>query len=248
MRFKVILILTLLLAIPVALVSAQSDEPELRLQLRRSFGFQGGDRIQGSFSLRVSGVDDLVRVGYLIDGQLLASITQEPFVATFSTGNYAPGEHLLHALASTADGRELESQRIRVTFITADLSWQSAGRIAAWILGGVLIIMLLGMFGTGFLAGDRAHFELGVYGAAGGAICRHCQLPFRRHILAPNLIVGKLERCPHCGRVAIVSRARREALAAAEERFRQDQMKGQFALQREEDDYRRRLDDSRFEG
>jgi hypothetical protein len=32
-------------------------------------------------------------------------------------------------------------------------------------------------------------------------------MPFSRSVLAPNMLVGKLERCPHCRKWAIVGRA-----------------------------------------
>ncbi len=248
MRYKLLATVLLIVLLPLGPSSAQTERPELRLSLVRTFGYQAGNRIQGSFSLRVSGVDDLVQVDYLLDGSVLATVSQAPFRASFSTGSYSPGAHSLRALATRSSGDQLESQMVNVFFITAEQSWQNAGRIAAWVLAGVLLVMLVGVFGTGWLTRGKGRFALGVYGSAGGAVCRRCGLPFGRHALAPNLLVGKLERCPHCGRVAIVARAGRDALDAAEARYREDQQRGQRAVQREGEDYRQRLDDSRFEG
>jgi hypothetical protein len=45
-------------------------------------------------------------------------------------------------------------------------------------------------------------------------------LPLARHFLAPNIGLKKLERCPHCGRWSLVSRASAEDLVAAEARLK----------------------------
>ncbi|HOU24591.1 MAG TPA: hypothetical protein PLN42_10125, partial [Anaerolineae bacterium] len=47
-------------------------------------------------------------------------------------------------------------------------------------------------------------------------ICLRCGRPFARHLFAPNMITGKLERCPHCGKWAIVSARSPAELAAAQ--------------------------------
>lgn len=248
MRIRYTVLLLLLMMLPVGAAAAQSVEPELQLQLRRTFGYQAGDRIQGSFSLRVSGIEDLASVVYLIDDEILATVSEDPFRASFSTATYAPGNHALQAIAVRLNGDQLESQVIRVTFITAEQSWQSAGRITVWILVGAVGLMLAGGLTTGLLTRQGRKFEPGLYGTAGGAVCGRCRLPFSRHVLAPNLLIGKLERCPHCGRVAIVARASIQALEAAEARYREDQLKGQRTVHPKEEDYRQRLDDSRFEG
>jgi hypothetical protein len=247
MRIR-LLVLFLILLIPWGSTLAQADEPELQLHLRRTFGYQGGGKIQGRFSVSVSGAEELQQVTYLIDGQVLASTTEEPFRASFSTGSYVTGQHVLQAEAITVSGDRLKSQSVTVTFITAEESWQVAGRIVFWILGGVLVLVFVGLFTTGLLSRGKVRFELGAYGPAGGAVCPRCSLPYSRHLLAPNLLLGKLERCPHCGRVAIVPRASSTDLDQAEARFREDQKKGQREFEREEDQYRQQLEDSRFEG
>ena len=59
------------------------------------------------------------------------------------------------------------------------------------------------------------------YGVAGGVVCQSCGLPFARNALDLNMVVGKLVRCPHCGKWAVLPAASPEELAAAEERERQ---------------------------
>ena len=69
-----------------------------------------------------------------------------------------------------------------------------------------------------------------------------------RHALAPNLLVGKLERCPHCGKWAIVPRAAPADLVAAEARLRADNQEGVMQVEEsEEEKLKRELEESRFE-
>jgi rRNA maturation protein Nop10 len=248
MKTKLLPVLIVLLVLSFGSALAQSDEPKIRLHLRRTFGYQGGDKIQGRFSLQISGEDEITSVDYLIDDEIMASLSEPPFEISFSTSSYLPGEHFMQAVATNLEAEQLDSQIIRLTFITAEQSWKSAGRIAAWILVGALIIMFVGIFGAGWLSKERGRFEPGVYSAAGGAVCKRCKLPFSRHFLSPNLLLGKLERCPHCGRIAIVPRANRASLEVAEERYREDRVKGQREVRWEEDELKQRLDDTRYEG
>lgn len=248
MRKKALLGLVLLLSIPLVSAMAQSEDSKLQIHLRRTFGYQGGNRIQGSFSLGVSSDLELVEVTYLIDGELLSSESEPPFRVSFSTADYDPGEHALSAYASDAAGERIESRVVMVTFIPAEEAWQKAGRLAGWILGGVLVLMLVGGLATNLLSRGRGRFELGAYSAAGGAVCGRCQLPFPRHVFSPNLLLGKLERCPHCDRIAIVPRASRFVLDEAEERYREDNNQGQRETGRQDEgDYRQMLDDSRYD-
>ena len=46
---------------------------------------------------------------------------------------------------------------------------------------------------------DAGSFVPGQDGVAGGAICPRCELPYSRKTFSPNLLIGRLERCPHCG-------------------------------------------------
>jgi hypothetical protein len=245
---KARLALAICLLIPLTTVLAQAQDSELQIHLRRTFGYRAGSQIQGRFTLELSNDLELVEVTYLIDGNSLASASASPYRVSFSTGDFPPGKHVLSAVGSDSSGARFDSQRLELTFVTAEQGWQTGGRIAGWVLGVVLVLMLIGALGTNVLSRGKAPFKAGTYGAAGGAVCGRCQLPFSRHVLSPNLMIGKLERCPHCGRIAIVPRASRVALDQAEERYRQDGEQGKRATGSErEQSFQQRLEDSRFD-
>ena len=72
-------------------------------------------------------------------------------------------------------------------------------------------------------------------------------MPYTRHMLAPNLFTGKLERCPHCGIWAVVPRAGSEALEAAEARLAGSGGAPEMAAESAEEKLERQLDESRFD-
>jgi len=84
------------------------------------------------------------------------------------------------------------------------------------------------------------------YGLAGGAVCPKCGLPFSRSIFGLNLLVGKLSRCPHCGKWSVVGRASPEELSAAEAKLRGEAQPAQPAVDAEAQ-LRKRIEESKYE-
>jgi hypothetical protein len=72
-------------------------------------------------------------------------------------------------------------------------------------------------------------------------------MPFSRHFFSLNMVLGKLERCPHCGKWAIVPAASTSALKQAEARWQADSQQGELKPEGEADRLRDRIDESRYE-
>jgi len=236
-------LMLLLAAVP----AAAQTEYGLSLQFHRDFGYAAGSEIQGAFSLTAEGPEDLARVDYYLDDQLLGSATEPPFKISFSTGDHALGQHTFVAVGATADGGQVRSAGRTLEFVSADEGWQMAGKIVFPLLGVILIVALLGT-AVPILFGRKAKFRLGEYGAAGGAVCSRCGMPFSRHLFTPNMVFGKLERCPHCGKVSIAAAASSSTLRQAEARWRADSHKGELTPESEDDRLREQVDESRYEG
>lgn len=245
-RHLLTILLVVLFAIP-SLVFAQDDET-LTLRINRDFGFGGGSRIQGRFSMRASGPDSLERVEFLIDGEVVDVDHEAPFRYQFHTDDFPPGVHQLSALGITNDGRQLSSVTFTYQFLSSEQAKSVTTKLVVPILVIVGLLSLVAIIGPALLGKRKGAFRIGEYGAAGGAICPRCTFPYSRHFLSPNLLVGKLERCPHCGKWALVSRASPSDLEAAEARLNADHEKGRRPVEREDDqDLKRQLEDSRFE-
>lgn len=243
---KILLICVFLSTLlPPFAVSAQTDEETLSLRLSRDWGFGAGAQIQGKFSLRVSGPDDIVKVDFIIDGEVVYTSTEAPFRYQFDTDAFPPGMHTLTAIGYKADGAPIYGPEFVRQFLSAEEASSSTAKLVIPLLGVVGLISVIGILGP-VLLGRRKEFKLGQYGSAGGAVCPRCAFPYSRNYLSPNLLVGKLERCPHCGKWAIVPRASQKDLEAAEERWTREGT-STIAAPSEDKKYEQILNDSRYE-
>ena len=243
-KFVLILLLILTLALP-KLAFAQNGDAVLPLVFNRDFGYADNKQIQGTFSLKVKSDFELTKVEYFIDDQVVFSSTEPPYRYQFNTAQFDPGEHVIYAIGYKSDGTTIKSRTITRKFITSEEAYGNVKKLILPFIALVAIISL-GSVTLSVLIGRHKEFQPGVYGIAGGAVCPRCGLPFSRSALAPNLIIGKLQRCPHCGKWSVVPRASKQALHEAEARLerRETQEINEVA---EKDDYRKLLDESRFD-
>lgn len=246
MKRRAVLLSMMILASAVVPAAAQTTDQPFELHLSRDFGYGGGSHIQGLFTMRVDDRPDVIRVEFLVDEQVVSIATERPFRYQFNTGAYALGPHTLAAVGFTADGRELRTQARSYEFVSAEEGWKAAGRIALPVIGLLVLITLGGTIGPA-LGGRRKPHRRGVYGVEGGAVCARCSRPFSRHFLSPNLLLGRLERCPHCGKWSIARRATPQELEAAENRLAEEEGRGALVVDDEKERLRRMIDESRFE-
>jgi hypothetical protein len=239
-----VLILCMFMFLPVAINAQELEEP-LVLGLSKDYGYAAAGQIQGSFSLKVRSPNDLERVDFYIDDQLVHSATQPPFQFKFNTAEYSIGEHTFFAVGFRSDNSMFSSSEFSREFISADDAWKKVGKLVGPVFVIIGIVALLGVSGGVLLSREKV-FQFGEYGIAGAAVCPRCRLPYTRNILAPNLIVGKLQRCPHCGKWAIVTRASVSDLEIAEALY-QDKSAREINLEEQDSEYIKLLDDSRFE-
>jgi len=248
----ILVLLALLLTFPVL---AQSDS-ELQFSMSRDFGYAStnGKDIQGTFSMKVSGPEDLVKVTFFIDNTAIGEDTEAPFRVQFNTDSHPLGLHSLSATGITADGREVKSKVYERNFVSADQGWKDAMKFVGPILVLTLGISLVSILGPLLLGRKkRGSIPLGAarsYGTAGGTICSRCGRPFALNFFAPNMVIGKLVSCPHCGKVGVMARRSPAELQQAEEAERAMAVEGAPQVQgmSEEEKLQKELDDSRFQG
>lgn len=233
-------------------VRAQAVE-DLEMNVSRDFGSSDGTgNIQGTFSMKVTGPSNLVKVQFYIDNTMIAEDTEPPFKVQFFTDDYTPGKHTMHANGYTSDGRELRTREMTFNYMTAEESWQSGLKIVLPILGLVLIWKLLSA-GVPTLSRGRKKGELlppgrSDYGFIGGTICPGCAYPFALNLFSPNLLVGKLVRCPNCGKWFIGRRASIDDLLIAEEAaWRQAHSATRVSEIQNGEEIRKALDDSKYQ-
>jgi hypothetical protein len=153
---------------------------------------------------------------------------------------------MLAAAGYTSAGQVRESQSIQREFLSAEAAGEATSRFVVPLVVVVLIITVISAVLPALLGRKRVH-RPGQYGAAGGAICPRCNNPYARRFWSPNLLAGKLERCPHCGKLAIVRRASPAALAAAEAHLASEGETQLESSETEEARLQRLLDESRYE-
>lgn len=251
--FGLILIFTLLAALSLAASPASAQEEGLSIRLSKVIGYAsfGASEVQGSMKLDVSGPANLQRVAFFIDGQPLGEATQAPFRVNFNTANYPMGPHTLTAVGYTADGRELHSKPFTTKFVTAQQGLQAGLKFALPLLiivfGVAVLSMILPMVTGRGRKLETPPGEERKYGSSGGTICPRCRRPFPLHFYTLHLGPAKLERCPYCGRMGLVTRRSLSDLRAAERA--ELEMAGTGATistETEEEKLRKELEESRY--
>ena len=252
-RFLTLFFLILGITFQFAPPASAQQGTGLSLNLSRNFGFSSGTgRIQGQFTLKASGPANLQRVVFYIDDQEMGEATQSPFSISFNTGTYSPAQHSLSAVGYTSNGQELRSNVINAQFITSAQAGQSTLRIAipilVVVLGAVILSALIPLLSS---RGKTKKLPLGSqrsYGVMGGTICPKCGRPFSIQFWGINMLAGKLNRCPYCGKWSIVRRLSMADLKAAEQ-AELDQAASDAMLSplSEEDKQRKELDNSKYQ-
>ena len=247
--------LNLILSILILIIASTShqQEEQLQISLSRTWGYSSGTgSIQGTFTIRSSGPEDLSQVIFYLDDEVLGEVNEAPFDLRFVTDDYPLGVHQIWAAGFTESGKELQSNVIQRKFVSADEGWQAASNIIVPIV--VLIAVAAGLailVPMIFSRGKKEQLAPGAprtYGVHGGAICPKCSRPFSRHIYGLNLGLHKYDRCPYCGKWSLVRRASREELEAAEAAEITDAEQGMFSPEMsEEGELRQEIEDSRFD-
>jgi hypothetical protein len=250
-NIRVFLVLLAILGF-VTPARAQAVE-ELEFSVSRDFGSSDGTgNIQGTFSMKVTGPSNLVKVHFYMDNTVIAEDTEPPFKVQFLTDDYAPGKHTLYAIGHTSDGRELSTREMTFNYMTVEESWQRGLKIVVPIL---VLVFIWKLFSSGVptLSKGRKKGDLlppgkQNYGFIGGTICPGCAYPFALNLFSPNLLVGKLVRCPNCGKWFIGRRASTDDLLIAEEAvWRQAHGAPRVSEMKDEEKIRKELDDSKYQ-
>jgi hypothetical protein len=219
-KFLILLVCLVTLATIVQPAWAQSENA-LTLSLSKDFGYSGfGNDIQGTFSMKAKGPDDLTRVVFMIDGQPVGEVTSPPFRLRFDTGSYSLGKHTLSAIGYTSNGQELHSNTLTKEFVAASVGGQTSLKIILPVFGLIVIVALISFLIPAMLGrGKTKRLPLGAprsYSPIGGTICPKCGRPFAMHVWGLNALVGKFDRCPYCGKWSLVKYVSADKLKEAE--------------------------------
>jgi hypothetical protein len=250
-RFTLFFFFLLFLAAPVL-----AQDVEYQVHPQRSFGYQAGGNVRGSFSLNIVGSQDNIRsVTYRMDGVEIAVIDQPPFKFSFNTGSFPNGRHAISAVVDTKDGRQVTTPDVTLNFLSADQESKSMQKIFIPLIGGIFLIVLIAA-GAQMLVMRRtvppAPGAPRSYGFKGGTICPRCGRAYAIHFWSINLPGGYFDHCDYCGKWAFVrsrSRADLDAAVRAEVSAAQASESSLPAVegaQSEEERLRKSLDESKY--
>jgi len=232
-------------------LATQAQGDDLTISFSRDFGYSsGGGDIQGLFSVKVGGLDTLTKVVFYIDEESIGEDTEAPFKLQFNTDNYSLGQHSIYAIGTISDGRELKTKVVHANFVSASEGTQTAMKILIPVLVLVLVSVLLAVIVPLITGRKTMTLEPGTPRTypLGGAICPKCQRPFAVHLYGLNLGLGKLDRCPYCGKWSVVRRASLQKLREAEEtELERGKETGQIQGMTEEEKLKKQLEDSKFQ-
>jgi len=119
------------------------------------------------------------------------------------------------------DGSVQTMPAVEYRFISGAQAHQQLTRVLLWIGGAlvgtmILVAVIQALFFKRKKISPRLEGGQRGYGLLGGTVCPKCGYTFPRHLWGINLLVGRLDRCEHCGKWVMTRRASQEELRSAE--------------------------------
>ncbi len=208
------------------------------LRLRRDWGYGAGADIQGRVTLSLSGdTGTLSKVVFYMDDAVMAEVSEAPFSFSFSTDDYPSGLRRMSAIVFTSDESSQEVAPITYNFLSKDAASSASTKIMVLVIGLILVSLAVSVF----ISSRNKGSETANGGMNGLAVCQRCGKTFPRSILGLNVVVGKFERCPHCGKWQLTRRASPAEIELADSRN-----KPETASQPEAKAEKDELEDSKF--
>ena len=234
-----------------AISAIHFQEYGISLKLSRDFGYSSGTGdIQGLFSMKVTGPENLVRVEFYIDELMIGEATSAPYRIQFTTDDYPGGVHTMYAIGFTTDGNILNSREFTANFVSADQGWKTTQRMIIPVVGVLVLAILLAVVIPAVVTrGKINRLPLGSerdYGFHGGAICSKCRRPFGLHLWGMNLGFSRLDRCPYCGKWSVVRIQSLSKLRDAE-KAELTWSENEIKQESEEDRIRKEIENSKFQ-
>jgi len=193
-------------------VYAQTEEAQWQLRLRRDWGYGMGSDIQGQLTLSLQGdTSQVEQVTFYFNGVKAFEQTEAPFRFSFNTNQFPAVINTMRADVLTRDGKLYTTLPLSYNFLSSKDANKNTGLLVGGIIGVALLITALS-----FVITSRGQGKDGKTGGMFGlAICKECGQTFPRSIFGMNIVVGKYERCPHCGKWQVTVPASEAEIAEA---------------------------------
>jgi hypothetical protein len=98
-------LIVMLLALTATLICSNVQaNPSLSLDFYKNNGYGSGADMNGEWTINTVISQDIQRVEFYLDNQLMLNDTAVPFSWNFNTGSYSDGQHTIKAVAYNAQG------------------------------------------------------------------------------------------------------------------------------------------------
>ncbi len=159
----------------------------LELKLDRTVGTSIGGRIKGRFSAKAKDADDVDRVEFYLNGELVYTDNEAPFAWSFRTTDYPPGNYTIRAVGYLAAGGE-EEDSVSTEFVeTFGKFW------TLYLWGTMLFVAGMVIFSIWVVQRERKRPQ-------GKTKCPQCGTVFDRKWSAFHKGAAYRNTCPMCGR------------------------------------------------
>ncbi|HOZ38240.1 MAG TPA: hypothetical protein PLH64_05775 [Anaerolineaceae bacterium] len=248
MKKRIILLFVLAIVFALSYSAVLAQDSPFSLRIMRDWGYGNGADINGRMSLSIKGEQaQIQQVTFFMDGEVMATVSADPFKVQFDTNNYDPGVHRMTAEVKTTSGETYSTNALVSNFVEKGEANQDMLKILL-LVGGIAVASIGIQFFMQKNANKNTKYDENgrvQYGIWGGAVCPRCAQPFSRSFLGINLVGVRLERCPHCGKLVAARRASPDQLDTAERRFRavpNEQPPVKSELEKKQESY----DDSKY--
>jgi hypothetical protein len=117
MRKTQVFVTAMLLTVCSYTTTLAQDE-SLQLSVIRTWGYAGFNKdINEHFSFSVKGPENLQKVQYLLDGDVILEVSEPPFRFKLNTNDYENGVHTLKAVGILSDGTRISSKDFTREFV-----------------------------------------------------------------------------------------------------------------------------------
>jgi hypothetical protein len=137
-KTSVIFLLIFVVTAMFGLMVAQAA-PTISLSFYKNNGYGLGNDIGGQFTANAAVSQDVVRVEFYLDGQLVQNDTDKPFSWAFNTGDYSLGEHTIEVVAY--DG----ANQTATVSATRNFTSYSSDSVLIIIVAVVIVVVVVGL-------------------------------------------------------------------------------------------------------
>ena len=139
MKKRIILLFVLAIVFALSYSAVLAQDSPFSLRIMRDWGYGNGADINGRMSLSIKGEQaQIQQVTFFMDGEVMATVSADPFKVQFDTNNYDPGVHRMTAEVKTTSGETYSTNALVSNFVEKGEANQDMLKILL-LVGGIAV-------------------------------------------------------------------------------------------------------------